>query len=166
MDEKQTFCLEGRHFSQTLNQDVHEKLNPKTKKLVKILKGTCSFCGRNKSQIFTESRTIETKWQNFQKSAECKKNHSSPMLNLTWCILNNKGSFLKVHDMWVNLSFRSKRMIQLKSWKNVLNVKLQMIETFKKDEIRKDGVYRHCINCREVFFLKNLVKFKKDYWSK
>ena len=26
----------------------------KTKKLVKIIKGTCSICGRNKSQIFTK----------------------------------------------------------------------------------------------------------------
>ena len=30
------------------------KKNPKTKKLVKINKGTCSTCGRNKSQFFTK----------------------------------------------------------------------------------------------------------------
>ena len=32
----------------------YEKVNPKTKKLVKVIKGTCSICGRNKSQIFTK----------------------------------------------------------------------------------------------------------------
>ena len=33
-----------------------------------------------------------------QKSAK-SKNHSSPMSNLSWCDLNNKGNLLKVHDM-------------------------------------------------------------------
>ena len=30
-----------------------EKVNSKTKKIVKVIKGTCSICGRKKSQIFT-----------------------------------------------------------------------------------------------------------------
>ena len=54
MNSKQSFCLGGRHHSQTLNQNVFEETNPKTKKLIKIIKGTCSICGRNKSQIFTK----------------------------------------------------------------------------------------------------------------
>ena len=29
-------------------------MNPRAEKLVKIIKGTCSLCGRNKSQIFTK----------------------------------------------------------------------------------------------------------------
>ena len=41
----------GSNFSQRLNQNVYEKVNPKTKKLVKIIKGTCSICGRNKSHL-------------------------------------------------------------------------------------------------------------------
>ena len=49
-----TYCVGGRHKSETLNQNVYEKINPTTKKLVKIIKGTCSICGRNKSQIFTK----------------------------------------------------------------------------------------------------------------
>ena len=47
-----TWCVGGRHYSNTLKQNVYEKENPKTKKLVKIIKGKCSICGRNKSQIF------------------------------------------------------------------------------------------------------------------
>ena len=54
MNSKQSYCLGGRHFSLTLNQNVYEKVNPRTKKLVEIIKGTCSICGRNKSQIFTK----------------------------------------------------------------------------------------------------------------
>ena len=48
------WCVGGRHYSNTINQNVFEKVNPKTKKLVKIIRGTCSLCGRNKSQIFTK----------------------------------------------------------------------------------------------------------------
>ena len=48
-----TCCIGGRHMSETINQTVYEKVNPKTKKVVKIIKGTCSGCNRNKSQVFT-----------------------------------------------------------------------------------------------------------------
>ena len=49
-----TYCLGGRHYSDTNNLSQYEKVHPKTKKLVKIMKGTCSICNRNKSQIFTK----------------------------------------------------------------------------------------------------------------
>ena len=44
-----TWCLEGRQYSNTNNMTQYEKVNPKTKKLVKIIRGTCSICGRDKS---------------------------------------------------------------------------------------------------------------------
>ena len=43
----------GRHYSDTINITQYEKVNTKTKKLVKTIKGTCSICNRNKTQIFT-----------------------------------------------------------------------------------------------------------------
>ena len=49
-----TWCLGGRHSNNTNNIPQYEKRNPKTKKLGKIIKGSCSFCGRNKSQNFTK----------------------------------------------------------------------------------------------------------------
>ena len=49
-----TYCLGGRHYSDTNNITQYEKVNPKTKKLVKVIKGNCNFCGRNKSQIFSK----------------------------------------------------------------------------------------------------------------
>ena len=49
-----TYRLGGRHYSNTNNKTEYEKVNPKTKKLVKIIKRTCSICGRKKSQIFTK----------------------------------------------------------------------------------------------------------------
>ena len=49
-----TLCIGGRHYSNTNNKTQYEKVNPRNKKLVKIIKGTCSICGRKKSQIFTK----------------------------------------------------------------------------------------------------------------
>ena len=49
-----TWCVGGRHKSNTNNIIEWEKVNPKTKKLVKSIKRTCSICGRNKSQTFTK----------------------------------------------------------------------------------------------------------------
>ena len=49
-----TWCVGGKHYSKINNITHFEKVNPKTKKLVKIIKGTCSICSRNKSQIFTK----------------------------------------------------------------------------------------------------------------
>ena len=48
------WCVGGKHYSNTNNISEYEELNPRTKKLVKVTKGTCSNCGRNKSQIFTK----------------------------------------------------------------------------------------------------------------
>ena len=49
-----TWCVGGRHKSDTNNITQYEKVNPRTKKLVKIIKGSCSICERKKSQIFTK----------------------------------------------------------------------------------------------------------------
>ena len=49
-----TWCVGGRHMSNTNKITQYENRNPKTKKLVKVIKGSCSVCGRNKSQIFTK----------------------------------------------------------------------------------------------------------------
>ena len=49
-----TWCVGGRHYSNTNNITQYEKVNLRNKKLVKIIKGTCSICSRNKSQIFSK----------------------------------------------------------------------------------------------------------------
>ena len=49
-----TWCFGGRHYIIINNTTVYEKVNPKTKKLVKFIKGSCSICGRNKLQVFTK----------------------------------------------------------------------------------------------------------------
>ena len=49
-----TWCVGGKHYSSTDNITQYEKVNPRNKKLVKIIKGTSSICDRNKSQIFSK----------------------------------------------------------------------------------------------------------------
>ena len=49
-----TWCVVGRHYSDTINQNIYEKVNTRTKNLVKVIKGSCGICGRNKSQILTK----------------------------------------------------------------------------------------------------------------
>ena len=49
-----TWCVGGRQDSNTNNVIEFEKVNPKTKKLVKMIKGQCNICDRKNSQIFTE----------------------------------------------------------------------------------------------------------------
>ena len=49
-----TWCVDGKHYSDSSNISQYEKVNPKTKKLVKIIKGNCSVCDCNKSQFFTK----------------------------------------------------------------------------------------------------------------
>ena len=51
---RKTWCVGGKHYSNTNNISQYEKVNPRTKKLVKIIKGKCDICNRNKSQIFTK----------------------------------------------------------------------------------------------------------------
>lgn len=44
----------GRHYSETLNKVVVEKVNSRTGKLIQVIRGTCGICGRNKSQILSK----------------------------------------------------------------------------------------------------------------
>ena len=49
-----TWCVGGKLYSNTKNINQYEKINPMTRKFVKIIEGTCSICSRNKSQLFTK----------------------------------------------------------------------------------------------------------------
>ena len=73
-----TWCVGGRHYSNTNNIVEYEKTNTKTRKIVKIISGTCSFCKRNKSQVFTKSMT---RGEDFIKNAKCSHGHRSAMSN-------------------------------------------------------------------------------------
>ena len=46
MKSDHSSCLRGRHYSGTINQNVYEKVNPKTQKIGKVIRVKCSICGR------------------------------------------------------------------------------------------------------------------------
>ena len=52
-----------------------------------------------------------TKGEKFQKSVKHQSSHSSPMSNLSWCSLNNKGNLLKVHDVCPNPKGKSQKRL-------------------------------------------------------
>ena len=49
-----TWCVGGRHYSNTNILVEYENVNTKTKKLVKVITGNCSIRGCSKSQVFTK----------------------------------------------------------------------------------------------------------------
>ena len=49
-----TWCVGGRHYSESINQNLYEKRIPKTNKIVKIVKEKRSSGGCNESQFFTK----------------------------------------------------------------------------------------------------------------
>ena len=94
-----TCCVGGKPYSSTNIISEYEKRNPKPKKLVKIMKGNCSICNRNKSQFFTEK---VTRGENFVKNAKCTHGHPSAVSEKFWCDLNEKCTVSKLHDMCHN----------------------------------------------------------------
>ena len=92
-------CVGGKQYSNTNNIIEYKKVNPKTKKLGKIIKEKCSVCGRNKSQIFTK---YLTRAESFIKNAECKRGHQSAMSNSAWCDLKKDCTVLMLHELCHN----------------------------------------------------------------
>ena len=76
----------------------YEKVNPETQKLFIFIKGTCTICGRNGSQIFT---TQKTRGDYFIKEGKCKNNHCSVVSNIAWYDLN-KNYILRLQDYCPN----------------------------------------------------------------
>ena len=103
-----TWCLGGKHYSNTNNMARYEKVNLRTKKLVKIMKGNYSICDCNKSQIFTKKMTGG---QDFIKSGKCTHRHRSAMSNSAGCNLNKKCSVLKLHDFCHNPKCKCQKQI-------------------------------------------------------
>ena len=56
LDSKRKYCVKGRHMCNTYDIRTYEEVNPKTQKIVKVMKGKCDICNQitNKSQTFTK----------------------------------------------------------------------------------------------------------------
>ena len=103
-----TWCVGGKHYIESINQNMFEKPKPKTEKHVKGRKSTCNMCGRNKSQTFTG---YLTKGEDLVKKEKRKVNHCSTMSNSASCDLNSKGDILKLHDKCPNRKCNCQKII-------------------------------------------------------
>ena len=57
------------------------------------------------------TKTNLTKGENFQKSAKCEYNQSSPMSTFSWCDLNSNNKKLRLHDYCPNLNCKGQNQI-------------------------------------------------------
>ena len=54
IDSEQSYCVGGRHMSNSYDAVEYEKVNHKAKKIVKIKKRKCDICRRSKSHFCTK----------------------------------------------------------------------------------------------------------------
>ena len=146
-----TWCVGGRHMSNTNNIVVYEKVNPKTEKLVKIIKGTCTICRRNKSQIFAKEMT---RAENFIKRGKCSKNHCSSMSNGAWTDLNSQGNILKLYDKCPNPKCGCQKIITFTPHQYMLeggSIKNKLQKIFKGTQTAWNRFLKPAINATAPF---------------
>ena len=147
-----TSRVDGRNHSETINQTVYEEINPKTDKLVKVIKGTCSSWGRNKSQTFTK---FIMKRQVIEKRAKWKHGYCSSLSNSAWCDLNSKGDILELHVKWPTVECNCKKEITF------------TLKEFELEEARwkNKNFQRHSVLLKN-FFLKPAVSLAAPFIGK
>ena len=88
--KKKSYCVSGKHYSATTNIRGDFTVNKKTGKSVKLLRGTCSTCKRNKSLIASD-QTIQA-----EGLGDFFKHLGSADKNVGKKILNNPGRALEI----------------------------------------------------------------------
>ena len=85
-----SYCVGGKHYSTTINIRGDITQNKKTGAPVKLLRGTCSSCKRNKSLIVSDQTVQAEGLGNFFKHL------GSAAKNVGKKILNNPGRALEL----------------------------------------------------------------------
>ena len=75
-----TWCVAGKHYSGTINENNYEKLNSKTQKTLEFLKVLVVFVDETKAK-FLLSKGANDMWRRIQEKAKCKSNHKSANSN-------------------------------------------------------------------------------------
>ena len=101
-----SYCVGGKHYSTTINIRGHITQNKKTGAPVKLLRGTCSTCKRNKSLIVSDQTIQAEGLGNFFKHL------GSAAKNVEKKILNNPGRALEIAaNIGTAAASKSPRMI-------------------------------------------------------
>ena len=146
-----TRCLGDRHYSNTNKITQYETRNTRTKKLVKIIKGICSICARNRSQIFTMQMT---RGEDFIKRGKCKKNHCSSMSNSARCDLKNKGIILKVNDKCPNPKYNRQKINTFTPHQYMLeggSIKSKLQKIFKGTQTAWNKIFKPAVKVPAPF---------------
>ena len=88
--ENISYCVGGKHYSATTNILGDITVNKKTGTSVKLLRGTCSTCKRNKSLIVSDQTIYEERLGDFFKHL------GSAAKNVGKKILNNPARALEI----------------------------------------------------------------------
>ena len=88
--KNKSYCVGGKHYSTTINIRGDVTQNKKTGAPVKLLRGTCSTCKRNKSLIVSDQTIQAEGLGNFFKHL------GSAAKNVGKKILNNPGRALEL----------------------------------------------------------------------
>ena len=88
--KNKSYCVGGKHYSTTINDRGDITQNKKTGAPVKLLRGTCSSCNRNKSLIVSDQIIQAEGLGNFFKHL------GSAAKNVGKKILNNPGRALEL----------------------------------------------------------------------
>ena len=146
-----TWCVGCKHKSDTNNIIEYEKLNPKNKKLVKIITGSCSICGRNKSKLISKQMT---RGEDFMKKGRCKNKHCSNMSNSAWTDLNSQGDILKLLDKCPNPKRGCQKIITFTSHQYMLeggSIKSKLQKIFKRTQTAWNKFLKPAINATAPF---------------
>ena len=108
MHSKQTYYFGGRQKCNWVYIIEYQKVNPETKKHVKVRERKRDICGRNKWRFFA-CKGLKVK--NWGKKGLCKKEHCSLISNSARCDPNGKGDILKLHDKCPNAKCNCQKQI-------------------------------------------------------
>ena len=94
--QSNSYCVGGRHYSQTLNINGDVTQN-KQNQAIKLLRGTCSICKRNKSLIVSDQTIQAEGLSNFFRGiGKAAKNTAKLATHVGKKILNNPGRALEI----------------------------------------------------------------------
>ena len=103
------YCVGGRHKSGTFDTIEYQKLNPKTRKVVRVKNVKSGICGCSKSKISTKQMP---KGNDFEKKGNCTNGKCLPLSNSAWWE-NKDGTILKLHDLCPNTKCKGQNQLTL-----------------------------------------------------
>ena len=133
-----------------------------TKKLLEVVKGTCSICGRNKSHIFIKKRSSA---ENFNKNAKRRHGHRSIMSNSAWSDFNKNCTVLKLHDICHNPKCKCQKQITFSPKQYMLesgSIKIKLKSSFRGTKTAWDNFLKPALKMATLFISAGVAIKRKN----